>query len=215
MPDVRASAVPRLVLVADAFASGRDEMTAADVQRRTVELAGAGVPGVMLRDHAATDADFARSARALVRDLRSANPDVWIVVNARLDVAETLGTGVHVGVRGPSVFEARTRGVSCVGYSAHSATQARAAAKAGAAYVTFSPVFETRTHPEAVPSGLDPLALAARTAGIPVLALGGLTPPRARLARMVGAHGVAVLSNLLFAWDAPKTACAFLDAVEA
>ena len=207
--------VPRLVLVADAFAAGRAEMAAADVRRRAVEIAEAGVPGVMLRDHAAPPDAFAACAEALARDLRRANPDVWLAVSTRLDVARALGAGVHVGRRGPAVAEAVAAGAAWVGFSAHSATQARAAATAGAAYVTFSPVFATRTHPGAAPSGVDPLGLAARTAGVPVLALGGMTPPRARLARMVGAHGAAVLSGLLFAFDAAKTARAFLDAVEA
>ena len=205
--------VPRLLLVADAFSSGRDEMTAPDVRRRAAEIVEAGVRFVMLRDHAAEPSAFARDAETLARSLRAADPGVRLVVNTRLDVALAIGAGVHVGRRGPGVVEAVASGVASVGFSAHSATQARAAAKAGAAYVTFSPVFATRTHPETVPSGLDPLGLAARTAGVPVLALGGLTPPRARLARMVGAHGVAVLSGLLFAWDAARTARAFLDAV--
>ena len=204
--------VPRLVLIADGFASGREEMEAADVRRRTLALVEAGVPGVMLRDVGAEA--FAATAEALVRDLRTANPDVWLAVTARLDMALALGVGVHAGRRGPDVAEAVAAGASSVGFSAHSATQARAAARAGAAYVTFSPVWATRTHPEAPPSGLDPLALAARTAGVPVLALGGVTPPRARLARMVGAHGAAVVSALLFAWDAERSARSFREAVD-
>lgn len=211
---IAAEALPRLLLVADAFSSGRDEMTAPDVRRRAVEAVEAGVEFVMLRDHAAEPDAFARDAGTLARDLRAARLDVRLVVNTRLDVALEMGAGVHVGHRGPGVAHAVASGVAFVGFSAHSATQARAAAKAGAGYVTFSPVFATRTHPEATPSGLDPLGLAVRTAGVPVLALGGMTPPRTRLARMVGAHGVAVLSGLLFAWDARKTARAFLDAVE-
>ncbi len=214
MPDgPDAPPVPRLLLVADGFAAGRAEMEAADVCRRALALVEAGVPSVMLRDHAADDAGFSAAAEALVRDLRAANPDVRLCINTRLDVALGLGVGVHVGHRGPTVAVAVAAGAASVGFSAHSATQARAAAKAGAAYVTFSPVFATRTHPETTPSGLDPLGLAARTAGVPVLALGGITPPRARLARMVGAHGVAVLSALLFAWDAERSACSFLDAL--
>ena len=214
MPDGGgAPAIPRLLLIADGFAAGRPELEAADVCRRTVALVEAGVPWVMLRDHAAEPTAFASAAEALAADLRATNPAVRLSVNTRVDVARQLGAGVHVGRRGPTVAEAVAAGVAEVGFSAHSATQARAAAKAGGAYATFSPVFATRTHPDAVPSGLDPLGLAARTAGVPVLALGGITPPRARLARMVGAHGVAVVSGLLFAWDAPKSVRSFLDAV--
>ena len=206
--------MPRLLLIADGFATGRDEMEAPDVRRRTCALVDAGVPGVVLRDVDAGTKAFAATAEALVRDLRAADPGVWLAVAARLDVALALGVGVHAGRRGPGVGEAVAAGASSVGFSAHSATQARAAAKAGAGYVTFSPVWTTRTHPEAPPSGVDPLGLAARTAGVPVLALGGVTPPRARVARMVGAHGVAVVSALLFARDAARSASSFLDAVD-
>ncbi|HEX8386577.1 MAG TPA: thiamine phosphate synthase [Rubricoccaceae bacterium] len=210
MPDV---ALPRLLLVADGFSAGRPELDADAVRGRTLALVEAGVPWVMLRDHEAEPALFASTAESLAADLRDANPGVRLSVNARLDVALGLGAGVHVGRRGPSVAEAVGAGAEVVGFSAHSATQARAAALGGAAYATFSPDFRTRTHPDADPAGLDPLGLAARTAQIPVLALGGLTPPRARLARMVGAHGAAVVSGLLFAWDAPKSVRLFLDAV--
>ena len=46
-----------------------------------------------------------------------------------------------------------------------------------------------------------------------MVALGGMTPPRARIARLVGAHGAAAVSSLLFAWDEAQTVRQFLDAV--
>ena len=207
-------AVPRLLLIADAFATGRAEMDAADVCRRACALVEAGVPFVMLRDHAADAATFAAAAGVLARDLRAVNPDVRLVVNTHVAVALALGAGVHVGRRGPGVAEAVAAGVASVGVSAHSATQARTAAKAGAAYVTLSPVFATATHPDVPPLGLGPLALAARTAGVPVLALGGLTPEHTRRAREAGAHGAAVLAALLFSWNAGKATREFLRAVD-
>ncbi len=207
------SALPRLLLVADGFAAGRREMDAAAIRARTVALVEAGVAFVMLRDHVADAETFAAAAEALAADLRAARPDVRLVVNTRLDVALGIGAGVHVGVRGPFVSEAVAAGAGFVGYSAHSATQVRAAALAGADYATLSPVFETATHPETPPLGLGPLRLAARTAGIPIFGLGGITAPRARLVRDAGAHGAAVLSGLLFAWGPPRTVAAFTAAL--
>ena len=207
---------PRLLLLADGFAAGRPEMDAPAIARRTLALVEAGVAFVMLRDHAADAARFAAAAETLARDLRAANPDVRLVVNSHAETALALGAGLHVGRRGPLVSEAvaAMAGAAFVGYSAHSATQVRTAALAGAAYATLSPVFETASHPDTPPVGLGPLRLAAGAAGIPVFALGGLTPPRAREARAAGAHGVAVLSQLLFGWNAPRTVRAFLDAVD-
>ena len=213
-PPVPRALVPRLLLVADGFASGRPELDADAVCERTVALVRAGVPWVSLRDHAAPDDAFAHAAAALAEAVRGARPDVALSVHGRLDVARQLGAGLHVGRRGATLAEAVAAGLAGpVGVSAHSATGAARAARAGADYATLSPVFETRTHPDAVPTGVDPLRLAAERGGLPVLALGGMTPPRARIARLVGAHGAAAVSSLLFAWDEARTVRQFLDAV--
>ena len=206
--------LPRLLLIADGFASGRPELDAETVGERAVALVGAGVPWVSLRDTRAEGAAFADAAGRLADALRSANPDVLLSVHGRLDVARDIGGGLHVGRRGATLDEAVGAGLDGpVGVSAHSASAALAARKGGAAYATVSPVFETRTHPDAVPTGIDPLRLAVERSGLPVLALGGLTPPRAKIARLVGAHGAAVVSALLFAWDEARTVRQFLDAV--
>ena len=208
-------ALPRLMLVADGFATGRPELDAETIRRRTVDLVEAGVPWVSLRDHDAPDDLFRTHAEAVANALRQANSAVLLSVHARLDVARDLGTGLHVGQRGAAVEAAVAAGLAGpVGVSAHSATAAVRAAKAGAGYATVSPIFATRTHPEARPAGIDMLRLASERAGIPVLGLGGMTPPRARITRIVGAHGVAVLSALLFAWDLPRTVRQFLDALD-
>lgn len=209
-----AQPVPRLMLIADGFASGRVELTASEIRDRVVEAVEAGVPWVSLRDHDAEAEAFAEAASELAGRIRVARPGVVLSVHARLDVAVDLGAGLHVGRRGATLKEARTADLAGpLGVSAHSATMALRAARGGADYVTFSPVFETRTHPDTVPAGIDPLRLAADRAGVPVLALGGLTPPRARIARLVGAHGAAAISALLFAWDIPRTVRQFLDAI--
>lgn len=204
-------ALPRLLLIADGFASGRPELDAASVRARAVALVEAGVPWVSLRDHGADDDAFRREAAAFVADLRRANPAVLLSVHGRLDAAREVGAGLHAGRRGVSVAEAAAAGLAGpVGASTHSASAALAAAKAGAAYATVSPVFRTRTHPEAAPAGIDAVRLAAERSGVPVLALGGMTPPRAKIARLVGAHGAAAVASLLYAFDAERTVSDFL-----
>lgn len=208
--------IPRLMFIADGFATGRSELDAATIRQRTVALVEAGVGWVSLRDHGADSTTFGAVAHEFAAAVRAARPDTVLTVHGRLAVAREVGAGLHVGQRGASLdaaLEADLAGP--VGVSAHSASAALKAARGGADYVTLSPVFSTRTHPEAVPVGIDPLRLAAERSGLPVLALGGMTPPRARIARLVGAHGAAVISSLLFAWDETQTVRQFRAAVEA
>ena len=207
--------VPRLCLIADGFASGRPELDAAAVQDRTLDAVAAGVPWVALRDPAADEPTFLRVAGRVAERLRALRPDLLLSVHGRLAAARRLDAVYHATHGAPSVADARAAGHAVVGASVHSATQAVVAARAGAAYVFFSPVFETRSHPDAPPAGIDPLRLAAERSGVPVLALGGMTPPRARIARLVGAHGAAAISSLLFAWDPATTVPHFLRALHA
>ncbi|HXN31160.1 MAG TPA: thiamine phosphate synthase, partial [Polyangiaceae bacterium] len=87
-----------------------------------------------------------------------------------------------------------------VGVSTHTIEQLDAALAARPAYVAFGPVFETSTkaHPDPV-VGLAALAEAhahALAAGIPLVAIGGITLPRAH--ELVGlVEAAAVISALL------------------
>ena len=203
----------RLLLIADGFASGRAEMDASAIRDRALALVEAGVRWVLLRDPDASAAAFADAADALAAALRDRQPEVFLSVAGRADVARAIGAGVHAGVRGPDLADVAD--LPLVGVSAHSATQALVAQRAGADYVTFSPVFPTRTHPGAEPAGIDALRCCAEAVEIPVLALGGMTAPRARIARAVGASGAAAISSLLFAYDPDVTVPRFLRAVDA
>jgi thiamine monophosphate synthase len=56
------------------------------------------------------------------------------------------------------------------------------------------------------------LGPAAVRAGVPVLAIGGVTPDRAREALEAGAHGVAVISGV-WARPDPVAAAEYLEAM--
>jgi thiamine-phosphate pyrophosphorylase len=78
--------------------------------------------------------------------------------------------------------------------TAHSLREIAAARRARADAIVLSPVFATRSHPGA--SALGPLRfrLLAARAGVPVIALGGMT---ARRARRIGATGWAAIDGLI------------------
>ena len=189
--------LPRLCLVADGFAAGRPGLDALHVRGVAAELVAAGVGWVWMRDHHADAAAFDVQARRFAERLREIAPDVTLSVGGRLATARAVGAFFHAGRRGDALEDAAAVGVRA-GFSAHSVQGAIDAERAGAAYATLSPIFPTATHPDAPPLGLGAVG-EARAAGLPVLALGGLTPDRTRAARAAGASGVAVLSDLLLA----------------
>jgi thiamine-phosphate pyrophosphorylase len=59
--------------------------------------------------------------------------------------------------------------------SVHDEQEARAACEEGAALVFVSPIYRTRSHPEAPALGSERAARLARLAGCPAIALGGMT----------------------------------------
>jgi len=120
--------------------------------------------------------------------------------------AEAGAGGVHLPSGGnPQSARIRLPG-ALIGVSAHSGPEAAAALRAGADYVTVSPVFLTASKPGYGPAlGLDRLATITAEAGGPVVALGGISPENAALCRAVGAHGIAVMGEIMRAAD-PRAA---------
>lgn len=197
-----ASTLPRLFLIADGFASGRQGQAAELVRERVKTLVRGGVRAVQLRDHAAPPDVFLQTATAFAHHLYDLSEDLVLIANTHLELASLLECGGHVGIRGPGIDEARQQlGHRWLGVSVHSATEARLAPQAGADYLFVSPIFPTRSHPETPGMGFGGLRWACEaSAPTPVYAMGGVTPGRTRACLQAGAYGVAVLSDLL---DAP------------
>jgi thiamine-phosphate pyrophosphorylase len=129
--------------------------------------------------------------------------DATVTVHDDIDAAVKAGAGgVHLPSGGsPQAARARLPG-GLIGASAHSAEEASALLQAGADYVTASPVFTTASKPGYGPAiGLDGLAEIAARAGGTVIALGGITAETAPLCLAAGAHGVAVMGEVMRAED--------------
>jgi len=190
--------IPRLLLIADGFASGRAGQSPEEVQQFVIAAVKAGVPWIQLRDHAADTALFASAAESLVRDLRAVAGEVLISVNTHIGVAAALNSALHVGWRGPSPVVAQAqRGEAVISVAVHDEAEARHAATQGAGVLIFSPVFRTRTKPDHHGAGLPALSAVCAAVSVPVIALGGISPGRVRACLDAGAHGVAVLSGIL------------------
>ena len=193
------SRLPRgLYLIADASVVARARLAEA------VEAAIAGGAAlVQYRDKAADARTRLATARALAALCRARG--VPFLVNDDPALAREAGAdGVHVGRDDPSVAAARAAlgaGV-LVGASCYNALPlARAAAAAGADYVAFGSVFPSPTKPGAVRAPLALLGEARAALGVPVCAIGGITPANAGEVAAAGADLLAVASGVLAAPD--------------
>lgn len=170
-------------------------------------MARAGLGAVVLREPALDTRAYVGLARALAPCfgpgllLHGKHPDA-------LEIAEIAGFGLHCPA-GSDLVAARRRVRGALGASCHDAEELRAAAAAGCDYATLSPVFAPGSKPgDGRPTlGLEGLARLAAGAGLPVFALGGLSPATAAACLGAGAAGVATIGGL-FPADATPETCA-------
>ena len=129
-----------------------------------------------------------------------------VIVNDRVDLAVMCGAaGAHVGQDDlPPAAARRLLGAEAiVGCSTHTVAQIEAARLEPVTYVAVGPVFGTRTKDTgyaAVGTALV-AAAAARCAGRPVVAIGGITLDTAADVWRAGAASVAVIGDLLAGGD--------------
>jgi len=128
---------------------------------------------------------------------------VPLIINDDVQLAAEIDAdGAHVGRDDGEVATARRAlpgkllGASCYA----SLEAARAAVADGADHVAFGSMFSSSTKPGAARAPLGILAQ-ARTLGVPLVAIGGITPDNAALALAAGADCVAVISDLFSAPD--------------
>jgi len=147
--------------------------------------------------------------RALLGALLTLGRRFGAVVTAHEDieaVAAVGADGVHLPSSGsPVAARARLPG-ALIGASAHSADQAAALLRAGADYVTLSPVFLTASKPGYGPAlGLDGLARIVAQVPGDIIALGGIIPQNAAACLATGARGIAVMGEVMRAADPQAT----------
>jgi len=171
-------------------------------------LAHCGVDTLQVREKDLDD----RALVALVAAARQAAPPLLrIVVNGRIDIALAAGAdGVHLPCDGvvPALVRQNFGAGILVGCSAHHPGEVARAAEAGADYATFGPVWDTPSKRAfGPPPGLEGLRWAA-ACGLPVLALGGVTPARLAAAAAAGAAGAAAIRAFVRTSDAARMAAA-------
>lgn len=192
--------LPRLYAILDAdvlAARALDPLSLLDV------WLAAGVRLVQLRAKTLGGGAFLELARDMAARARAAGG--ILIVNDRPDLARMAGaSGVHVGQDdlGPADVRAIVGPEAIVGISTHTAEQVGQALQLPVDYLAIGPVFATRTKGQTsdVPVGLTGVRGAserARSAGLPLVAIGGIDLAAAPGVLAAGASSVAVISDLL------------------
>jgi thiamine-phosphate pyrophosphorylase len=167
-----------------------DERQLAD-PRPSIARLPRGLAGVVLRHDG--DPERAALGRAVVRICRARR--LALVVAGDVRLAAALRAGVHLrSGRWPG--HARTRR-GLLTSSAHGPVELRRAWRAGANLVFLSPAFPTPSHPEAIGLGLARWSRLARSAHLPVAALGGIAQTTVRALPMSICSGIGAIGALI------------------
>ncbi|MTB70976.1 thiamine phosphate synthase [Arsenicicoccus cauae] len=186
--------------------------------RSLVEQVGrcvdAGARWVCLRERDLPDDRRLALATSLAGVLRPVGGR--LVVAAPLPVAapwRAVADGVHLRRSDPVPPHA-----PLVGRSTHDAAELRAAAEQGCDYVTLSPFADTTSKPgygpALGPAGLRRALDAVALGDTKVLALAGISPSNAAEAVAAGAHGVALMGDVMRAGDPGRVIRELLAALD-
>ena len=205
----------RLYYVTDPDLSGGRDRVAHTVEQAV--LGGATV--VQFRDKNADDDTFRKGVLACREAIESAvakgAAGAELFVNDRLGIAVELGTHLHIGQSDgdPAVVRKALGPDRLLGVSVSSRAELDAIAAIGCADVVgLSPVWSTSTKTDTAPAlGLDGVRalLAARPAGLPAVAIGGINATNAAEVIATGVDGICVVSAIATA-TRPREAAARL-----
>lgn len=178
--------------------------------QRMAELAGPML-AVHVRSRTLEGRAFLDLARQLTAGLDRYG--AWVIVNGRPDVARVIAAPAVVSGRGGlAVADMRhVAPAALVGRSVHDLAEAERAVADGADFLIAGAVYDTPSHPERRPAGLE-LVAAAAALGKPVIAIGGIAGADVPDVLEAGAWGVAAIRAL---WDAPDPGAAALHFAEA
>jgi thiamine-phosphate diphosphorylase len=176
---------------------------------RVAWAARAGVHLVQVRERDLDGGPLTTLVRRCVEAVRGSRARV--LVNDRLDVALAAGAhGVHL--RADSMPASRVRALCppgfVVGRSVHAPDEAvEAVAAGGLDYLMFGTVFSTLSKPGRASAGSSLLAEVVAASGVPVLAVGGVSPDNLGEVAAAGAAGFAAIGLFAVASDTAMAGC--------
>jgi len=127
--------------------------------------------------------------------------NILFLINDRVDVALAVDAdGVHLGREDMPYTKARTLlgNERIIGLTIHNLEEAIEAENIGADYIGVSPIFETKTKPDAgKPSGLQLLIDLKENIKIPYVAIGGINEYNIKSVLSTGTRYVAIISAII------------------
>jgi len=199
-----------LYYITDRTAFAADEPTRRRcLLEKIAEAARAGVDFIQLREKDLTTRELESLARDAVHAVHEASARTTaVLINSRTDIALAVGAeGVHLRSHDVSPQNVSDIWKKCgagaparenqpqnplIGVSCHQPEEVLQAKADGATFAVFAPISEKKGVPNMQPVGLAKLREAAK-AGIPVLALGGVTVENAHSCLEAGAAGIAAI----------------------
>jgi thiamine-phosphate pyrophosphorylase len=187
-----------------------------ELEARVAAAIRGGASAVQYRDKRVDQEGHLQRARALREVTRELGALLIINDDPRLAV-EVDADGVHLGRDDPDLENARaTVGSRLIGVSCYNDFQRAAdAERRGADYVAFGSFFPTRTKTGTVPASAELIRRAKRELGVPVVAIGGITPENGAALIEAGADALAVAGAVFGAADPRQAAERFKPLMKA
>jgi thiamine-phosphate pyrophosphorylase len=184
------------------------------VYEMTAAVLEAGVTFIQYREKGETRRTIYQEALRLRELTRSFG--AVLIINDHADIALAVDAdGVHLGQEDLPLNEARRiMGGKIIGISTHDLSQARHAEKGGADYIGFGPIFHTTTKDAGAPKGTDSIRMIKGAVGIPLVAIGGISPDNAASVFEAGADAAAV-ATAICRGDIRENAGKFLSLLKA
>jgi len=204
-------ALPPLYVILDAA------LLPSDPTELTIRMLDAGARLFQYRNKTSSSRELLEASQSVRFAVRQYGGR--FIVNDRADIARLAGaSGVHLGQDDLDVPGARmiVGTESIIGFSTHNVEQFQAAAESDADYIALGPIFATDSKANPDPAvGVDFIRRVRKLTSKPIVAIGGITPERARQVIDAGADSVAVISDILKARNPAERVRQYLDILPA
>lgn len=178
------------------------------------EAFSSGVKAFQLREKDLSASELLSLARKIKKI--SIKSHTKLIINDRLDIALlAIADGIHSPEKGINPQDVKKfKKNLIIGKSVHSVNSAIRAERDGYDYILFGPVFRTKSKVKyGKPKGIAELKKVCSTVKIPVFALGGINPERAKRCINAGAHGAAVIGAIFNSKNVKHTISEFKESL--